>query len=257
MVDQPLSHGKTATAVALWYAALFVIGGELSDAAPDSFPFALTWAASWTLPGVAIPLLLAWRSRVLSAMAVPLCTAAAVAMAAFVLTGLASCRPETRREFGAFLVVATLGGVAWSAGWISFRTSRPARLAGYVGIAGAALLGFFVFLGDHCDFGQAVEYGIVTFVWPVMLIFTFPIALAGALAGALADAARTRLRNRRASLDPGVVQRPIRGRRLAPPPLPPPPPPRIRWTDPTAERRLVQEGSSSPERPSGKRITGA
>jgi hypothetical protein len=228
VVVQPLSHGKTAAAVALWYVALFVIGGELSDAAPDSFPIALAWAAFWTLPGVATPMLVASRFRVLSAMAVPLCTAAVVILMAFALTGLASCRPDTRRDFGAFLVVGTLGGVAWSAGWISFRTSRPAWLAGLVAVAGAAMLGFFPFLADHCDFGDAHEYGIVTFVWPVLLIFTSPIALVGALVGALAGAARTRLRNRRASLDPGVGQEPVRGRRLAPPPLPPPPPPNPR-----------------------------
>jgi hypothetical protein len=224
VVNRPLAQGKVAVVVALWYVALFVIGGELSDAAPDSFPIALTWAALWTLPGVAIPLLVASRSRVLSAMAVPLCTVAVVIVTVFILTGLASCRPETRREFGAFLVVGTLSGVAWSAGWISFRTSRPARLAGFVGIAGAAMLGFFIFLGDHCDFGRAVEYGVLTFVWPAMLIFTLPIALVGALVGALADAARARLRNRRASLDSGVGQGPIRGGGPAPP-LPPPPPP--------------------------------
>jgi hypothetical protein len=224
VVDRPVVDGKTATVVAVWYAALFVLGAELSDAVRDVFPVALAWAALWTIPGVAIPLVVAWRSGVLGAIAVPMGTAAAVAMAAFALTGLAWCRPETRSEFGGFLVVGTLGGVAWSAGWISFRTSRPARLAGYVGIAGAALLGFFIFLGDHCDFGQAVEYGVVTFVWPVMLIFTLPIALVGALVGALADAARARLRNRRASLDSGVGQGPMRGGGLAPP-LPPPPRP--------------------------------
>jgi hypothetical protein len=224
VVDQPLSHGKTATVVALWYVALLVIGAKLSDAAPDSFPIALAWAALWTLPGVAIPLLVASRSRVLMAMAVPLCTAAVVILMAFVLTGLASCRPETRRDFGAFLVFGTLGGVAWSAGWISFRTSRPAWLAGLVAVAGAAMLGFFPFLADHCYFGEAHHYGITTFVWPLFLIFTSPIALVGALVGAVADAARARLRNRRASVDSGVGQGPIHGRRLAPP-LPPPPPP--------------------------------
>jgi hypothetical protein len=216
VVDQPLSHGKTAAVVALWYVVLFVIGGELSDAAPDSFPIALAWAAFWTLPGVAIPLIVAWRSRVLSAMAVPLCTAAVVILMAFVLTGLASCRPDTRRDFGAFLVVGTLGGVAWLAGWISFRTSRLAWLAGLVAVAGAAMLGFFPFLADHCDFGDAHHYGITTFVWPLFLIFTSPVALIGALVGALAGVARTRLRNRRASLDPGVAQGPVHGRRLAP-----------------------------------------
>lgn len=224
MVDRRLAYDKVAAVVALWYVALFVIGGKLSDAAPDSFPIALAWAALWTLPGVAIPLLVAWRSRVLMAMAVPLCTTAVVILMAFALTGLASCRPDTRRDFGAFLVFGTLGGVAWSAGWISFRTSRPARLAGLVAVAGAAMLGFFPFLADHCYFGQAVEYGITTFVWPLFLIFTSPIALVGALVGALADAARARLRNRRASVDSGVGQGPIHGRRLAPP-LPPPPPP--------------------------------
>jgi amino acid permease len=95
-----------------------------------------------------------------------------------------------------------LVGVAWAAGWISFRTSRPAWLVGLVAVAGAAMLGFFPFLADHCSFGEAHEYGITTFVWPLLLIFTSPIALAGALVGALARAAQTRLRNRRTSLDP-------------------------------------------------------
>ena len=225
MVDRPLAYHKVAAAVALWYVALFVIGGELSDAAPDSFPIALTWAAFWTLPGVAIPLLLAWRSGVLRAMAVPLGAAAVAILMAFALTGLASCRPDTRRDFGAFLVFGTLGGVAWSAAWISFRTSRPAWLAGLVAVAGAAMLGFFPFLADHCDFGDAHHYGITTFLWPLLLIFTSPIALVGALVGALAGAARTRLGNRRASLGPRVGQGPGRGRRPAPPPVPLPPPP--------------------------------
>ena len=225
MVDRPLAYEKVAAVGALWYVALFVIGGELSDAAPDSFPIALTWAALWTLPGVAIPLLVASRSRVFSAMAVPLCTAVVVILLAFALTGLASCRPDTRRDFGAFLVVGTLGGVTWSAGWISFRTSRPALLAGLVAVAGAAMLGFFPFLADHCSFGEAHEYGITTFVWPVLLIFTAPIALIGAIVGALARAGRSRLRNRRPSLDPGGRQdRPAPPLPTPSPLLPPPPP---------------------------------
>jgi hypothetical protein len=56
------------------------------------FPIALTWAALWTLPGVAIPLLVASRSRVFNAMPVPLCTAGVVILLAFALTGLASYR---------------------------------------------------------------------------------------------------------------------------------------------------------------------
>ena len=224
MVDRPLAYEKVAAVGAIWYVALFVIGGELSDAAPDSFPIALTWAALWTLPGVAIPLLVASRSRVFNAMAVPLCTAAVVILLAFALTGLASCRPDTRRDFGAFLVVGTLGGVAWAAGWISFRTSRPAPLAGLVAVAGAAMLGFFPFLADHCYFGEAHEYGITTFVWPLLLIFTSPIALVGALVGALAGSARTRLRNRRRSLDPGERQERPAPTVPTPSPLAPPPP---------------------------------
>lgn len=225
MVDRPLAYEKVAAVGALWYVVLFLFGGRLSDAAPDSFPIALTWAALWTLPGVAIPLLVASRSRVFNAMAVPLCTAAVVILLAFALTGLASCRPDTRRDFGAFLVVGTLVGVAWAAGWISFRTSRPALLAGLVAVAGAALLGFFLFLADHCSFGDAHGYGVTTFVWPLLLIFTSPIALVGALVGGLARAAETRLRNRRTSLDPGGRQdRPAPPLPTPSPLLPPPPP---------------------------------
>jgi hypothetical protein len=104
-------------------------------------------------------------------------TTAVGILLAFAHTGLASCRPDTRRDFGAFLVVGTLVGVAWAAGWISFRTSQPAWLAGLVAIAGAAMLGFLPFLADHCSFGEA-RYGITTFVWPLLLIFTSPIGAA-------------------------------------------------------------------------------
>jgi hypothetical protein len=201
MVDQGLNSGKIAVVVVLWYAALLVVGAHLPQAAQASFPIAVAWAAFWTLPGLLIPLLGGWRSGVLGPLAVPLCTAVSIILMAFMLTGLAACRPEARHEFGSVLAVGTFGSVAWAAGWISFRTNRPARLAGLTALAGAALLGFFIFLGDHCDIGQALEYGVVTFVWPLLLLFTFPIALAGALVGALADAARTGLRKRHTSID--------------------------------------------------------
>ncbi len=145
MVDQPSPYPKIAMVVVLWYAALLWGTAHLPDAAQDSFPVAVAWAALWTLPGLAIALLVAARSSVLGPLAVPLCTAMGVILIAFELTGLASCRPEAKHEFGSVLVSGTLGSVAWSAGWISFRTSRPARLAGLIALAGAALLGFFVF----------------------------------------------------------------------------------------------------------------
>jgi hypothetical protein len=59
-----------------------------------------------------------------------------------------------------------------------------------VSIAGAALAGFLVFLGDHCTFGTDVHGGMLAFLWPALMMFTYPAALVGALVGALADAAR-------------------------------------------------------------------
>ena len=54
-----------------------------------------------------------------------------------------------------------------------------------VAVAGAALLGLLAFLeGENCDFGTTVEGGLLTFFWPVTLMFTYPAALAGALGGA-------------------------------------------------------------------------
>lgn len=64
-------------------------------------------------------------------------------------------------------------------------------------MAGAALLGFLAFLeGENCDFGKTVEGGLLTFFWPVALMFTYPAALTGALGGAGIARARPRVPSR-------------------------------------------------------------
>ena len=179
----------------LWYAALMGLNAAFGAPGRVSFSGIAVFYGLWTLPGLAIPLRTAFRAGVLEALAMPLGTATAISALAFALSGLLSCRPGARHEFGLVLVWGTLASVAWSAGWISFRTNRPARLAGQVALAFAALLGLLVFFGDHCDFGTTVEGGILTFLWPALMMFTFPAALVGALVGALGDEARRRHRS--------------------------------------------------------------
>lgn len=186
---------RLAAALVLWYVALMGLNAAFGDPGRVSFPGIAVFYGLWTLPGLVIPLRTAFRTGVLEALALPLGTATAISALAFALSGLLSCRPGARLVFGLVLVWGTLACVAWSAGWISFRTNRPARLAGQVSIAGAALVGLLLFFGDHCDFGTTVEGGILTFLWPALMMFTYPAALVGALVGALADAARRRRRS--------------------------------------------------------------
>lgn len=93
----------------------------------------------------------------------------------FERAALLPSRREAGLRTGSWL--GSFASAAWSAGWISFRTNRPARLAGQVALAFAALLGLLLFFGDHCDFGTAVHGAIVTFFWPVLMMFTYPAAL--------------------------------------------------------------------------------
>lgn len=190
-----LPRPTLAAVLVLWYAALMGLNAAFGDPGRVSFPGIAVFYGLWTLPGLVIPLRTAFRSGVLEALALPLGTATGISALAFAFSGLLSCRPGARHEFGLVLVWVTLACPAWSAGWISFRTNRPARLAGQVGVACAALLGLLLFFGDHCDFGTAVEGAILTFFWPALMMFTYPAALVGALGGALADAARRRRRS--------------------------------------------------------------
>jgi hypothetical protein len=190
-----LPRPTLAAVLVLWYAALMGLNAAFGDPGRVSFPGIAVFYGLWTLPGLAIPLRTAFRAGVLEALALPLGTATGMSALAFALSGLLSCRPGARPDFGLVLGWGTFASAAWSAGWISFRTNRPARLAGQVALAFAALLGLLLFFGDHCDFGTTVEGGILTFLWPALMIFTYPAALIGALVGALADAARRRRRS--------------------------------------------------------------
>jgi hypothetical protein len=191
-----LPRPMLAAVVVLWYAALVGLNAAFGDPGRVSFPGIAVFYGLWTLPGLAIPLRTAFRSGVLEALVLPLGTAAGISALAFASSGLLSCRPGARQEFGLVLVWGTLACAAWSAGWISFRTNRPGRLAGQVGVACAALLGLLLFFADHCDFGTAAHGALATFFWPALVMFTYPAALVGALVGALADAARRRRRSR-------------------------------------------------------------
>ena len=195
VVPRRLPRRTLAAVLVLWYGGLMGLNAAFGDPGRVPFPGIAVFYGLWTLPGLAIPVRTAFRSGVLEALAVPLGTATGISAVAFASSGLLSCRPGARHEFGLVLVWATLACTAWSAGWISFRTNRPARHAGQVGLAFAALLGLVLFFGDHCDFGTAVDGGLLTFFWPASLMFTYPAALVGALVGALADAARRRRRS--------------------------------------------------------------
>jgi hypothetical protein len=195
LVPRRLPRPALAAVLVLWYGALMRVNATFGDPGRFSFASIAVFYVLWTLPGIAIPLRTAFRLGVLEALALPLGAATGISAVAFASSGLLSCRPGSRHEFGLVLVCATLASTAWSAGWISFRTNRPARLAGQVGLACAALLGLLLFFADHCDFETAVHGAILTFFWPALILFTYPAALVGAGLGALADAARSRRRS--------------------------------------------------------------
>ena len=195
LAPRRLPRPALAAVLVLWYGALMGLNAAFGDPGRFSFASIAVFSVLWTLPGIAIPLRTAFRSGVFAALALPLGTATGISAVAFASSGLLSCGPGARQEFGLVLVWGSLACTAWSAGWISFRTNRPARLAGQVGLSYAALLGLLLFFADHCDFGTTVEAGILTYFWPVLMLFTYPAALVGVGLGALADAARGRRRS--------------------------------------------------------------
>ncbi len=69
----------------------------------------------------------------------------------------------------------------WCRG-VGLRTGRLLRSAARGSLAGAALMGLVAFIGEHCEFGATVDGLDATFLWPALMMFTYPAALVGAVA---------------------------------------------------------------------------
>jgi hypothetical protein len=121
-----LPRPTLAAVLVLWYAALMGLNAAFGDPGRVSFPGIAVFYGLWTLPGLAIPLRTAFRAGVLEALALPLGTATGMSALAFALSGLLSCRPGARPDFGLVLgwgpsppQLGRLGGSRFG------RTGRP------------------------------------------------------------------------------------------------------------------------------------
>ena len=109
---------KLTLMLVAWYAALLVGNARLDDV---SFAGAALFYVLWTLPGLVIPLFVAWRAGVGAAVMAPLGVAAGITTSGFFLTGQAVCRAGARSDFGLVFVWSTMAMITLSAVLVRLR----------------------------------------------------------------------------------------------------------------------------------------
>lgn len=144
--------------------------------------------AALALPGVLVPLVLAWRRRYLAPVLVALALTAAWNTAFFYGTGYAGCIPGREIPGGTVYGWGLLAGLALcplAAGAIAGARRGTGAQAIAVATVVAAVQGFlWVVQASTCGgVSTQVERGLDAYLWPLFLVVTVPLALLGLRAG--------------------------------------------------------------------------